>query len=67
MKFNIKVIQEAINSKPCDYCGKAHHVELDMVGGVLQYRFSDDACQEYQDAVRQFVNYKYNQSTFPFP
>ena len=44
-------IQEAINSRKCDYCGGQHRVELKVAHSAaisstdcVGYSFSDDAC-----------------------
>lgn len=71
MEIDVKIIQEAINSQPCSYCGKKHHVSLNVAGNrfspFVTYDFSEDSCKEFQEAVKQFVSSKLITDTFPFP
>lgn len=61
--------EDAINSKPCGYCGKMHSVSLTARGTenrtILSYAFSDDSCQEFQYAVKQFVACKFAEYDYP--
>lgn len=69
MKVNIKVIQEAISSKPCPHCGKMHVVALNDRGTELRpavtYGFSEDTCEDFKNAVRAFVAKKYADAGYP--
>lgn len=69
MKVNVSVIEKAINSQPCRFCGKQHSVKLDVndndLRPVLMYSFSDGACEEFKDEVKRFVAKQYLDAGFP--
>lgn len=59
MRQRIKIIQDAINSKPCSYCGKTHKVELNVAGEAISpvvfYKYSEDCCEYFKESVKLFV------------
>ena len=69
MKVNIKAIEQVINSEPCKFCGKRHSVRFeggsDPVSPAFAYSFSDDACEEFKNAVKAFVAKKFADAGFP--
>ena len=69
MKVNIKTIQEAINSKPCPHCGKKHEVTLTDRGTdvrpLLTCSFSEDTCEDFENATKAFVAKKYADAGYP--
>lgn len=55
VKQMIQTLQDASNSVTCNYCGKKHMVEFIVDEKtspvVVRYRFSDDTCERFRNAI----------------
>ena len=56
----LHMMQEAVNNEPCGFCGANHSTTLTADGSdlrpVVRFGFSEDACVDYQRAVKSYVS-----------
>ncbi|MBR5638182.1 MAG: hypothetical protein IKW83_00320 [Muribaculaceae bacterium] len=69
MKVSVQVVEQAISSERCKFCGRQHSVKFeggnDPVNPAFAYSFSNDACEEFKNAVKAFVAKKFADAGFP--